>query len=318
MVGNPPDSRTAYRFPGGWRVVAAGWLLAAAGVNAGTSFDLTAGSLHAEIEVATDRLTGQFGPRFDRTGFVRSVTVDGIELLGPWGLADEFGLFGDGVLGYEAAAIDETFLKIGVGRLRRDTDEDYKFDHSYPVETAFPVEVSADAGAVSVTQLSDGVGPWQYRYRKTYLLSGPGELTIRYELSNTGAVDWSFEHYNHHWFRLADVAVGPGYRVATGFDLPEAPTGLLRKPRSLAMAAPLPPGGAEYYASDLAGIPASANYFALEIEDRPVVRYQGSFPPRRLAVYADTDGFCPEVFMRSTLAPGETARWSATYRFRTN
>jgi len=39
-------------------------------------------------------------------------------------------------------------------------------------------------------------------------------------------------------------------------------------------------------------------------------------PPRVIfAVYADSDGFCPEVFKRAALEAGETVTWSATYRF---
>jgi hypothetical protein len=49
-----------------------------------------------------------------------------------------------------------------------------------------------------------------------------------------------------------------------------------------------------------------------------VVRYRAEFTPHRFALYAAADGFCPEVFMRATLEPGETTSWSATYRFRTN
>ena len=276
---------------------------------------LAAGDLRLELEVATDRVAAEFGPRFDRTAVVRSVRLDGVELLGPWGLPDEFGLYGDGVLGFESAAVDDTFTKIGIGRLRRDTGADYRFDQPYPVATLFPVEVTASERTLTVSQRSDGEGPWQYHYRKTYQLDGAGALTIRYELSNTGAVGWSFEHYNHHWFRLADAPVGPGYRVVTGFALPAAETAFDRARSALGLAEPLATGAAAYYASELAGVPAGSNTFAWEVEGAPVVSYRASFPPARFALYADGRGFCPEVFKRAALEPGETVTWSATYRF---
>lgn len=291
----------------------AGWL-AGCRAPAADLHELAAGSLRVEIEVAGDADAAKFGPRFDRTAVVRSVTVDGIELLGPWGLSDEFGLFGDGVLGYEAAADGGVFLKIGVGRLLRDLPRGYDFTHRYPVETVFPVEVAAGERTVSVSQVSAGAGPWQYAYRKTYQLDGPDGLTIRYELANIGAVAWTFEHYNHHWFRHAAVPVGPDYRVVTGFALPAAETTFRRGPASLQMPAPLAPGKAAYYAAEPAA-PAGANGFVLEVAGAPVVRYRASFTPARFAVYADADGFCPEVFMRAGLAPGESASWTATYRF---
>lgn len=295
--------------------IVVGVLATPAASLAGEAFRLEQDRLQVEIEVASDRELPEFGPRFDRTAVVRSVTLDGVELLGPWGLADEFGLFGDGVLGFEEAAIGETFLKIGVGRLRRDTEEDYQFSYPYPVEALFPTEVAAAEHTLSVVQQSDGAGPWQYRYSKTYVLSGPGELSIRYELANTGTVGWSFEHYNHHWFRVAGAPVGPGYAVVTGFELPEAETTLRHAPHALALAESLASGGVAYYAGDLAGVPPSANTFAVQLDGQAVVTYQATVSPTRFALYADERGFCPEVFMRATVVPGAIVRWSATYRF---
>jgi hypothetical protein len=309
------DSRAIKQSPAAFAAILAAFLFPLAASGAGEPFRLIGGRLQVEIEVATDHLAGEFGPRFDRTAFVRSVTVDGVELLGPWGLSDEFGLFGDGVLGYETTAQGETFTKIGVGRLLRDTAAGYQFDHPYPVEALFPVEVTANRGALVVTQRSDGVGPWQYEYRKSYELSGPEELTIRYELDNTGATSWSFEHYNHHWFRVAGAPVGPGYAVVTGFELPAAETAFDLRAAALEMAEPLAPGDAAYYAGELAGVPVSGNTFEVQLDGRAFVTYQASAPPTRFALYADERGFCPEVFMRATVAPGATVRWSATYRF---
>ena len=276
---------------------------------------LTDGDLRIKIEVNSDRLAEAFGPRFDRTAVVRSVTLDGVEFLGPWGLPDEFGLYGDGVLGYEQAAVGEGFLKIGVGRLIHDTGAGYHFAHPYPVDTLFPVEVTAGDGLLKVFQQSEGNGPWQYRYAKSYKLTGHNGLEIHYELSNTGSLAWSFEHYNHHWFRITDVPVGPDYRVVTGFELPVAQTGLQLEAFSLEIPSPLGPGEAHYYASELSNLPASANHFEVQVAGAASVRYQGSFSPRRFAVYADADGFCPEVFFRAALEPGDTASWSTTYRF---
>jgi len=271
--------------------------------------------LRIEIEVATDRLAAEFGPRFDRTAIVGSVTLDGVELLGPWGLSDEFGLYGDGVLGYDTAAIDGTFLKIGVGRLLRDNAEDYNFSHPYPVDRLFPVKVTAGTASISVSQHSAGDAAGHYLYRKSYELLGDDGLVIRYALSNTGDTAWSFEHYNHHWFRVADIAIGPAYSAVTGFELPAAETGFRRTPFSLEMSSPLAPGAAAYYASELPGVAAGANRFELRVEGLPFIDYRGSFEPARLALFANADGFCPEVFKRATLQPGDTATWSAIYRF---
>jgi hypothetical protein len=290
-------------------------MLVVSGAAAAETHALSHGALRVEIETATDLLTAEFGPRFDRTAVVRSVTVDGVELLGPWGLPDEFGLYGDGVLGYQSAAIGDAFVKIGIGTLLRDTPSDYHFSHAYPVRELFPVEVEADSLRLEVRQQSEATLPHRYDYSKTFTVSEHNGLTIRYRLTNTGDSAWSFEHYNHHWFRLQDAEIGPGYRSVTGFALPEAETKFLLEPHSLRLAAPLGPAEAAWYGSDIDGASSAENTFELSVDAVKIVRYEGSFPPARFALYAAETGFCPEVFKRASLQPGETASWSATYRF---
>ena len=276
---------------------------------------LAHGDLRVEIETDTNRHLHEFGPRFDRTAIVRSVTVDGVELLGAWGLCDEFGLYGDGVLGYEDAAIGDQFVKIGVGALLRDTGASYHFAHPYPVSELFPVLLETADQQLSVVQDSNPGLPHRYQYRKTYTVGADNVLTIAYHLANSGEAPWTFEHYNHHWFRLGGVAPGPGYRVSSGFTLPEAETRFLLEANALRLAAPLRDGEAAWYGSDLKDATASANTVALSVDGSTIVHYEGSFAPARFAAYASAEGFCPEIFKRSVLQPGENVSWSATYRF---
>jgi hypothetical protein len=289
--------------------------VAATGVALGEIHVLQHGALRVEIEIETSRHIEEFGPRFDRTAVVRSIAVDGIEHLGTWGLSDEFGLYGNGVLGYEAASQGEPFVKIGVGALLRDTTDGYHFARRYPVQALFPIRLDTGERHVTVSQDSGPAHPQRYHYRKTYSVSEGNALTIHYRLENTGEDAWTFEHYNHHWFRLDGVTVGPPYLVTTGFELTEKETKFLRTPTSLQLPAPLEPGAAAYYASELAGAKASANTFELSVDGTALLRYTGSFSPARFALFASSEGFCPEVFKRAALQPGRTATWSATYRF---
>ena len=289
--------------------------LAATGPGLAETHVLSHGALRVEIEIGTDHHAAEFGPRFDRTAAVTSVTVEGVELLGSWGLSDEFGLYGVGVLGYETAGAGDAFVKIGVGTLLRDTDDTYHFAHAYPVQRLFPVTIEATASQVSVRQQADSTLPHRYDYVKTYSVHANNVLTVRYQLTNTGESAWPFEHYNHHWFRLADAEVGPRYRATTGFVLPENETRFLRDGNSLHLAELLEAGEAAYYGSDLADVSGMENNFEWSVDHLAIVRYEGSFVPARFALFANEDGFCPEVFMRTTLAPGETASWSATYQF---
>ena len=90
------------------------------------------------------------GPRFNWGGMVTQVTWNGhtlfTELKQPHnpllhdhgaGACDEFGI--DGALGYDQAAAEGEFLKIGVGALRRISDKGYSFNQPFPVSRSLAV-----------------------------------------------------------------------------------------------------------------------------------------------------------------------------------
>lgn len=277
---------------------------------------LAHGDFQVAIEIPADRHLAHFGPRFDRTAAVSSVMIEGDEFLGPWGLSDEFGLYGLGVLGYESATVGGHFVKIGVGILVRDIAGRYDFAHPYPVHALFPVETRSVEDRVVVIQQSDAPGFPGYRYQKAYEAGDGNTLTIHYHLANTGDAEWAFEHYNHHWFRHAGEKVGPSYQLSVAFPLPDGgPTAFHRGSRTLQLPAYLGPGQVAYYASDLDRVTAADNGFELSLGAAASVRYQGSFTPARFAAFASDEGFCPEVFKRAVLQPGEAISWSATYQF---
>jgi len=273
-------------------------------------------TLKVTIETATDRLTKHFGPRFDRTAVISSIELDGAQLLGPWGLSDEFGLHGNGVLGFETASTGERFTKIGLGELIKDVKNSYEFSRHYPIHQLFPVDVSRSDTSLTVSQTTPSSSHWPYQYSKTYTLLPNAQMKIDYVLTNLGTTAWTFEHYNHHWFRVEDEPIGAAYSVSTAFPLPEAPTGLVRAMHLLTMPGPLAVGEAQYYASDLMNVAASESRFEVRVNAEPIVEFRGDTPPDRFALYADPDGFCPEIFTRQTVEPQQTVRWQSLYQFR--
>ncbi len=278
-------------------------------------YQLKTDSLIIEIEVDSSRLREEFGPRFDETAFVRSVRSNGVELIGPWGLTDEFGLLGDGVLGYEQAAMHDPFIKIGVGKLIKNTAGNYAFDHRYPVRTEFPVNVSFSDNTLTVSQTSTLVNGFQYDYAKTYILSPDGELSIQYRMKNIGKVSWTFEHYNHHWFRASSYPIDGHYRVLTSFNLPVTESTFIQHTQSLEVPKRLESGEAAYYVTPLKDPSPNLNQFTIQLKRQDFVHYEGSASPERFALYADAAGFCPEIFSKHSLAPTEELRWSSNYRF---
>ncbi|MBC8039808.1 MAG: hypothetical protein H7Y06_04630 [Opitutaceae bacterium] len=278
--------------------------------------------MRVAIEVDDAEMIAKFGPRFDRTAWVRSVQFHGKDMLGSGGLPDEFGLKGDGVLGYDAPMDGPGFIKIGVGRLKRVKDQPYFFSDRYPILKSYPVKiVSQSKNALAITQDGgDEVLPWSYRYKKTYLLKDTNTLIIRFELENCGAQPFSFNHYNHNWFNLDGDRVGPQHRLETGFVLvpPEKPSPYEFEPYALQPKTSIKGGRAYYYESELPGVTAEQNRMHLTAGTPYTVTITGDFPPARIAVYAQHRDFCPEVFFKAELQPGETAKWTRTYTFSVN
>lgn len=283
--------------------------------SCGKQHTLRHGELEVMIETEPEDYLRQFGPRFDRTAVVRQVTLNGRQLLGEWGMPDEFGLKGDGALGFTNAPLGGDFVKIGVGRLIRDRTNTYTFWQRYPVNKLFPIKVHATKDTVTVTQATDDQLPWGYAYSKTYRLTSDNELKISYQLKNTGTNAWSFEHYNHHWFAPDGAAVGPSYAIEAGFPLPTNQCSFTREGQTLRFGSAVPTNAPFYLEGDLTGVTERQNAFKLTLRGRLAIRFQGDFIPARFAAYAVPEAFCPEVFKRAELQPGQTVRWSARYQF---
>jgi hypothetical protein len=262
------------------------------------------------------QLAKEFGPRFDATAWIKQVCVGKRRfLLAEHGLTDEFGLSGVGVLGYESARIGQSFVKIGVGELTRDSDEAYRFSHGYPAKKWFPTRVTdCRSDRLSVEQ-TGGLGDWAYQYRKTYCLRpADHQLAIRYELRNIGRRPIRFEQYDHNWFRMDEMPIDDQYSVQVAFAVksPDKPWCALKNGRF-----------------DLLGRVRSPVYFSqrLVATDRQnivTVRHArsgcqitvtGDFAPRMFALYGQQDALCPEILADKDVAAGQTAVWERSYRF---
>jgi hypothetical protein len=81
------------------------------------------------------------------------------------------------------------------------------------------------------------------------------------------------------------------------------------------LATGIPTNSPYYLAGDLTSVTAKKNHFTILLHGRLAIIYQGSFAPARFAAYAESGAFCPEVFHRAEVGPGQTTRWSAQYKF---
>lgn len=289
---------------------------------AGVRHELVRDDLVVVIETDTDRLEGEFGPRFDRTAQVVSVRRGGREFLAERGLPDEFALEGLGLLGAPEDA--GGFVKPGVGLLVADGEDaarDYFFKRAYRVLERGRVRAEGGGAVLRVEQVMPELGGVRLRIRRSYALEPGGVLRVAHEVEQDGGERYQFNHYNHHFFRPGGVGPGTGEMVRMrGLRIGVEPgrTGGFRRARPggwWRLAAAPRPGRAAYMAwgPEAAGKGLAGFEFVGAEGDR--VEFDAGARGAAFAVWAGVEGFCPEVFVRMEVPPGGRARWEQRYRF---
>ncbi|MDJ0748513.1 MAG: hypothetical protein QNJ11_03455 [Woeseiaceae bacterium] len=270
------------------------------------------------------------GTRFDWAGIIEHVDTAKHRFYAPLhaahdpyrhdcvsGPAEEFGMFRP--MGYAEAEPGESFVKIGVGLLRRRDDTDYLFSNDY--EVIHFGDWSVEQGSDRVVFFQDFVGErgWAYRYTKTIsLVPGEAELVIAHRLENSGTKTIDLLNYNHNFTVIDDQAYGPDYRVEFPFTT-AIPIGINNRAwfRDNAVEVPEPLGDGSLWIPLYEG-QGRADYNRARITHLPSgasVEFTGDAPVTRMVFWAIERAACPEPFIRLKLAPGQSKEWSSHYRY---
>jgi hypothetical protein len=278
------------------------------------------------------------GPRFDWSGIMASLRLDGHEIFGEWkdgprdplgndfvvGPAGEFGMGPDtgnpSPIGYEDAPVGGTFLKIGAGERRKTGDDPYHFGHAYPLVSAPQWRIRWGASWMECREEAATAAGWGYRFVKYLEIDDTGPaMTIRYALENTGARSFRQTWYSHNFVRLDDQPIGTGYRL----EFPFAPR-LVRTVGGAVEAR----DDAIVYLRDLG--PTEGMFAVVEGYGRDpahhevtvrcptaAVRIAGDAPVHKLHVFATGRTVCPELFVDLDLPPGVARTWMNRYLLET-
>ncbi len=283
------------------------------------------------MEIQSRRLTVQIaepgtvyaGPRFDWTGFITQVTLDGTHRFcvpeslvpgkgtGGIGLCSEFGIAA--AIGFDETSPGQSFPKLGIGLLTRYDDRPYSFWNPYPIEP-FPCEITSTGDRASFRSL-----PLPCRGREALLLKqvSVDECTLRveYRLENVGTLPIETEEYNHNFLGFAAEPTGPGFRLGLPFDTSgaEAAHPLQLDSRGLTWTAtPQEPFQIRFNQTPEGETPC----WKLRHEASGLsVCETLSAPWTRLNLYGTEHSICPETFFPISIAPGQIVEWSRTWRF---
>lgn len=307
--------------------------------------EITNGPIHAKLYLP-DAKTGFYrGTRFDWSGVIASLEFGGHNYYGPWftkqdpavrdfiykdadivvsaesgsmGPADEF----QTPLGFDAAPVGGTFIKIGVGILKKTTTAPYSAFAKYELVDPGKWSVRKGADFVEFTQeLNDPASGYGYVYRKTVrLTAGKPEMVIEHSLKNTGRQPIQSKLYNHNFLVLDQAATGPDYVITVPFAVKTSrpPNKELAEVRGNQIVYLKTLQDHDTVAMPVEGFGGEATDYDIRVENRKLgagLRVVGDRPLASVALWSIRSVMAIEPFIAVTAEPGKETTWKYTYSY---
>lgn len=296
------------------------------------STKLSNGSLSATLFLPDSEHGYYRGSRFDWAGVIPCVSFRGHTFFGEWfphydpllndaitGPVEEFRA-PSSELGYDEAAPQGRFLKIGVGVLRRINAASYSFGAPYPILDMGKRTTRISRRSVTFKQLLKTDLGYSYRYEKTVALSRHGaELTLMHTLKNLGTKTIDTDVYEHDFFMLDDQPTGPGMVVRLGFtptpDKPFPSTATLTGNDIVFQDTPGRGNSPQGYLTGYTGKPGEYDIVVEDRNTRIGVEQTSNSPLSKFYFWSTPKTICPEAYLHIHVLPGQTQTWKIKYRF---
>jgi hypothetical protein len=270
--------------------------------------------------------------RFDWSGIISKLEYNGHNYFGQWfeyydpkkhdaicGPVDEFG-----AIGYENATVGNTFLKIGVGMLKKSSNEPYSPFTYYEIESPGKRCIHKMDNAIEFKHALTDTSGYAYEYTKTIkLIDGKPELVVSYCLKNTGKLKIETTVYNHNFFMIDHQKTGPDIDIRFPFKLVGDGLGIGELAqvtgRQIKFLKTLKTED-RVLIRGLNGFDDSVADHAFTIENRQTgagVKLKGDKPLEHLVFWSCSTTYCPEPYIKIDLAPMKEISWVNTYTFYT-
>jgi hypothetical protein len=290
------------------------------------------------------------GTRFDWSGVVGSLKFSGHDYYGPWfsktspivkdyiyqgddivagpcsaitGPVEEFSTKSEG-LGFSEAAPGATFLKIGVGVLRKPDASPYSMFRLYDIVDHGKWSVQPGPQSVAFTQtLMDPSSGYGYRYEKTVrLVPGKPQMIIEHRLTNTGKRQIATSVYDHNFLVLDHQPIGPDFRITLPFSIHAAKpikSGLgAIDGKSIAYRVQMK--GQDQFAFEIKGFGTTSADYKIAIENKRLgagMTITGDRPLENEELWSIRSILAMEPFIHMSIEPGASFTWKYTYDYYT-
>ena len=205
--------------------------------------EITNGQIRALVYLPDAKNGFYRATRFDWSGVIYSLQYKGHDYYGPWfqttdpmvhdfvykgpdivaspctaitGPVDEFA-----PLGWEETRPGGSFIKIGVGVLRKPDESKYDNYRLYEIIDSGKWMIKKGRESIEFTQeVADPSSGYGYTYRKSVrLVNGRPEMVLEHSLSNVGTRAIRTSVYNHNFLVLDGQPPGPGFVITVPFQI---------------------------------------------------------------------------------------------------
>ena len=326
--------------------LAPGWKLAGADFP---SAEISNGQIQVKLYLPNSRKGYYRGTRFDWSGVIISLKYRGHEYYGPWfngvdpkvhdyryagpeiiaspcsaasGPVEEFQTNGT-ALGWDAAKVGGTFIKIGVGVLRKDSSH-YDYVKQYEIVDPGKWTVKRRRDSVKFTQkLADPASGYGYIYTKTVrLIEGKPEMVLEHTLKNTGRRTIRSRVYDHNFLVLDHQPPGPDFTITVPFKIQvaHAPNPEFAEIRGNQVVYVKALEKEDLLETPVGGFSGRPKDNEIRIENRKVgagMLITGDHPLVHLNLWSIRTVLAVEPFIKMTIAPGHEFTWKNSYQYYT-
>ncbi len=319
---------------------------AAATLAASPKANIGNGVLKATIALP-DKDKGFYrGTRFDWAGMVSSVTYGDQEYYGLWfdekapNIRDFVFYKGKVVaspqtsalgpvdaydaLGYAEAPVGGTFVKVGVGVMRKADDQPYNQYRSYEIVDHGNWQSRASATQVEFTQtIKDPASGYGYTYKKVVrLVAGKPVMELAHSLTNPGTKPFVTTSFNHNFLTFGGAPTGPGLKVTASNPLaaspaPNTPAAETGEVTGNTVTYKRAVTGEDRFSNGLASATPTADKYDFSVMNAKGAGYRvtSNYPLARATLWSMVRTVAVEPFVRIELAPGQSTDWTFTYTY---
>ncbi len=312
--------------------------------------EISNGQVRAKLYLPDAKAGYYRGTRFDWSGVIFSLSYKGHDFYGPWfdrldppvhdfqyqgeeivagacsaitGPVEEFQTDGK-ALGWDDAKPGGTFIKIGIGVLRKPDDAAYDHYRLYDVVDPGKWTIRKRGDSVEFTQeVRDPSSGYGYTYRKTVRLAkDKPEMTLDHSLKNTGRRAIQSTVYNHNFLVLDKQPPGPDFTIAFPFEIQSArpPNKNLAQIRGNRIVYLKALENREVATTPVRGFGDSPKDYDIRIENARLgvgMRITSDRPLANASLWSIRTVLSMEPFIAMNVEPGGEFTWRTSYEFYT-